>query len=141
MQPANRELVEQVAAVLRERIAPLLADQPWPSSELRSIDWLLRLVAARIEHETEVLEADNADLDELLESLAASGIELAPLEAADGATLHDANVARRAALEEAIHLLHDGAHEAEVAAVRAYLRAAVEREQQIYGDLAGRPLF
>ena len=44
MRPTTPELVEAIATVLRERIAPLLADQPWPASELRTIDALLALV-------------------------------------------------------------------------------------------------
>ena len=47
----------------------------------------------------------------------------------------------RAALERAIHLIHDGDHDAEVTVVRAYLVAAAEREQLVYGALTGRRLF
>ena len=143
MEPSTAELVERIATALRERIAPLVADQPWPASELRSIDALLALVAARIEHEAEVVAADNADLEPLLTRLAEAGVDTGrqPFAGAGTGTPAERNLAMRTALERAIHEIHDGAHDAEVAAVRAYLVAAAEREQLIYGSLAGRRLF
>jgi hypothetical protein len=143
MEPSTSELVERIATALRERIAPLVADQPWPASELRSIDALLALVAARIEHEAEVVAADNADLEPLLTRLADAGVDTGgqPLAGAGAGTPEERNLAMRAALERAIHQLHHGAHDAEVTAVRAYLVAAAEREQLVYGSLSGRRLF
>ena len=141
MEPSTAELVERIATALRERIAPLVADQPWPASELRSIDALLALVAARIEHEAEVVAADNADLERLLARLAEAGVDTGPQPVAGAGTPQERNLAMRTSLERAIHEIHDGAHDAEVAAVRAYLVAAAEREQLIYGSLAGRRLF
>jgi gamma-glutamyl:cysteine ligase YbdK (ATP-grasp superfamily) len=143
MEPSTVELVERIATALRERIAPLVADQPWPASELRSIDALLALVVARIEHEAEVVAADNAELELLLARLAEAGIDTGgqPLAGAGTATPQERNLAMRSALERAIREIHDGAHDTEVAAVRAYLVAAAEREQLIYGALTGRRLF
>ncbi len=134
--------MERIATALRERIAPLVADQPWPASELRSIDALLALVAARIEHEADVVAADNADLERLLGRLAEAGVDVGDREDA-GATgpRSSATCAMRTALERAIHLIHDGDHDAEVTAVRAYLVTAAEREQLVYGALTGRRLF
>jgi hypothetical protein len=140
MEPSTSELVERIATALRERIAPLVADQPWPASELRSIDALLALVAARIEHEAEVVAADNADLEPLLTRLADAGVDVG-WQAPGAGTPEEVNTAMRSALERAIHELHDGTHDAEVAAVRAYLVAAAHRQQLIYGALAGRRLF
>ena len=141
MEPSTAELVERIATALRERIAPLVADQPWPASELRSIDALLALVAARVEHEADVVAADNADLDVLLARLAEAGVDTGGQPIVGAGTPQERNLAMRSALERAIHEIHDGAHDAEVAAVRAYLVAAAEREQLIYGSLTGRRLF
>jgi hypothetical protein len=141
MEPSTAELVERIATALRERIAPLVADQPWPASELRSIDALLALVASRVEHEADVVAADNADLDVLLARLAEAGVDTGGQPIAGAGIPQERNLAMRSALERAIHEIHDGAHGAEVAAVRAYLVAAAEREQLIYGALTGRRLF
>ena len=74
MRPTASELLVRIAERLRTEIAPLVADQPWPASELRSIDALLAYVVARLDHEVEVLTADNAELRELLGALAATGL-------------------------------------------------------------------
>ena len=50
MTPTSTELILAIAEALRTRIAPLVADRPWPASELRSIDALLTHLAARVEH-------------------------------------------------------------------------------------------
>lgn len=135
MNPTSRELIDAIAETLRTRIAPLLADQPWPASELRTIDALLAHLAARVEHERDVLLADDADLDTLLAELHAAGIEV------DVDVTSDDNLARRAALERAIHLVHDGDHAEQVASIRAYLVRAAARDALVYGPLSGRPLF
>jgi len=148
MNPTSSQLVAAIADVLRTRIAPLLADQPWPASELRSIDALLVHLAARIEHEPDALRADDADLDTVLASLAAAGIDVPVPDATGGGdgnastgALHASNLARRAALEAAIHLIHDGAHAAQVDLVRSYLRRAAERDRLVYGSFGSGVLF
>jgi hypothetical protein len=141
MEPSTAELVERIATALRERIAPLVADQPWPASELRSIDALLALVAARIEHEADVVAADNADLERLLARLAEAGVDTGDPEDLTTGTALQRNLAMRTALEQAIHQIHDGSHDAAVSALRAYLATAAEREQLVYGALTGRRLF
>lgn len=141
MRPTTPELVEAIATVLRERIAPLLADQPWPASELRTIDALLALVGARVEHEAAVLAADNADLVPLLHELAAAGVPVPACEPTPGASAHAWNVELRSALEAAIHHIHSGTHQAQVEAVRRYLIVAAQREQVLYAGMTGRRLF
>ena len=125
MQPTSRELIDGIAAALRTRIAPLVADQPWPASYLRSIDTLLAHLAERVEHEHSVLVEDNADLRALLAVLAgaevAVGIDVVAPEPETVGALHAGNLARRAALESAIHRIHDGAHPQQVDLVRSYL--------------------
>ncbi len=143
MNPSSSQLITAIADALRTRIAPLLADQAWPCSELRSIDALLAHLAARVEHEHAVLLEDNADLDAVLDDLADAGVGVdvvAPEPQTIGA-LHAGNVARRAALESAIHRIHDGTHQQQVDLVRSYLVRAAERDQLIFGSFGGRALF
>jgi len=137
--PTSSELVTAIADALRNDIAPLLADQPWPASELRTIDALLAHLAVRIEHEDQVLRADNDELDALLVELADAGVPIV-LDAAD-TSLAAGNLARRTALEAAIHAVHDGQHDQQVAAVRSYLRRAAMRERLLYQPFSERPLF
>ncbi len=141
MIPSSEHLLGAISDVLRTRIAPLLADQPWPSSELRSIDALLTVLAARVVHERDVLIADNADLDGVLADLATAGIALTRRESAGELDLHENNLVRRENLEQAIHLIHDGLHPELVASVRSYLVRSATREHALYGPLAGRALF
>ena len=84
--------------------------------------------------------ADNADLDPLLAELHAAGVPLS-LDIPHGTSAAVGNLARRTALEAAIHLIHDGAHDDHVAMVRRYLVRAAERDRLVYRPLAERPLF
>ena len=139
MNPTSRELIEAIAEALRTDIAPLVEDQPWPASELRTIDALLAHLAMRVELEHEMLIADDADLDAVLTALG----EHLPIvvDVAPGASLASGNLARRGALEAAIHLIHDGDHAPQVELVRAYLVRAAARDAPIYGPLGQRSLF
>ncbi len=139
MNPSSSELIEAIADTLRNSIAPLVADQPWPSSELRTIDALLAHLAQRVRHEDELLREDDDDLDALLAELAAAGVPIS-LDVAD-MPLAEGNQARRSALEAAIHIIHDGSHAEQVASVRSYLVRAATRDRRIYQPLAERPLF
>lgn len=141
MRPTTPELVDAIATVLRDRIAPAVADQPWIASELRTIDALLALVLARIEHEATVLAADNADLEPLLHRLAACGIGVTADERPVGEDDHSWNTTLRTELEAAIHRIHDGNHDAEVQAVRNYLVRSAQREQVLYDTMTKRRLF
>lgn len=140
IEPSSHRLVVGVAAALRDRIAPLVANDPWAASELRSIDTVLALVAGRLEHEADVLAEDNDALRLLFAELADGGVDVVggaePLDVGDDPVR--ANLAFRTALEATLHRLHDGAHDEQLAAVRHYLIGAAEREQRIYGALAGR---
>jgi hypothetical protein len=138
--PSAGELIEAIADTLRNHIAPLVADQPWPASELRTIDALLAHLAQRVRHEDELLREDNADLDVLLAELTAAGVPISIVVDAD-APLAEANLARRGALEAAIHLIHAGPHAEQIASVRSYLVRAATRDRRIYQPLADRPLF
>ena len=140
MNPTSSELITAIADVLRTSIAPLVADQPWPASELRTIDALLAHLAARVDHEADVLRADDTDLDALLAELGTAGVSVS-FELPPGASPAVGNLARRTALEAAIHLIHDGAHDDQVASVRRYLVRAAERDRLVYQPLAERPLF
>ncbi len=140
MTPTSSELITAIAHTLRTNIAPLVADQPWPASELRTIDALLAHLAARVDHEAEVLRADDEDLDALLAELQAAGVPVSR-EFPPDASPAVGNLARRTALEAAIHLIHDGAHDDQVAMVRHYLVRAAERDRLVYQPLAERPLF
>jgi hypothetical protein len=139
IEPSSRRLVAEVAAVLRDRIAPLVDDDPWAASELRSIDVVLTLVAARLEHEAAIVEADNGELEALLAGLRSAG--LADDVPAAGANQQERNLALRTALEASLHRLHAGHHAEHVAAVRRYLVAANEREQLVVGSIEGKRLF
>lgn len=151
MRPTSRELIEGIAVTLRTRIAPLVADQPWPASYLRSIDTLLAHLAERVEHEHHVLVEDNADLSALLAHLADADVAAATGHvvddhAADAAStsttaLHAANVAYQGALERAIHEIHAEQRGELQDVVRGYLRRAAERERRVYGAFVGRPTF
>jgi hypothetical protein len=141
IEPSSQRLVVEVAAVLRDRIAPLVQDDPWAASELRSIDAVLALVAARLEHEAEVVAADNEALDALLAELRSAGVPVPDVAAAPDATPAARNLESRRALEASLHLVHDGEHPTQVASVRRYLVAATAREERIFGALAGRRLF
>lgn len=140
MNPTSSELIAAIADALRTNIAPLVADQPWPASELRTIDALLAHLAARVQHEHDVLRADDQDLDALLAELDAAGVPIS-LAVTPDASWAAGNLARRAALETAIHLIHDGAHSEQVASVRRYLVRAATRDRLIYQPLAEQPLF
>ena len=140
MTPTTSELITAIADVLRTTIAPLVADQPWPASELRTIDALLAHLAARVDHEADALRADDEDLDALLAELDAAGVAVS-VDFPPDASAAVGNLARRTALEAAIHLIHDGAHDDQVASVRRYLVRAAERDRLVYQPLAERPLF
>ncbi len=140
MNPSSSELIEAIADTLRNQIAPLLADQPWPASELRTIDALLAHLAQRIRHEDELLREDDDDLDAVLAELAAAGVPIS-LDVDADTPLEDGNLARRSALEAGIHLIHDGSHAEQVASVRSYFVRAATRDRRIYQPLAERPLF
>lgn len=140
MEPSNLRLVTEVAAVLRDRIAPALSDNPRAASELRSVCSVLGLVAARIEHEESFLASDNAALELLLTQLRSSGMDVAPVAAHDGDPA-EINTALRSALERLLPELHDGNHPGQVAAVRTYLREASSKEKAIYGPLTAFPPF
>ena len=152
MRPTSRELIEGIADALRARIAPLLADQAWPASYLRSIDTLLAHLADRVEHEHGVLAEDNDDLRALLTALVDADVAAstardvldseAPAPATASTTdLHAANVDYRAALERAIHEVHASGREDLVELVRAYLRREAVRDRRLYGAFQGRPPF
>ena len=66
---------------------------------------------------------DNADLDAVLDELADAGVEVgwSLLSHRRSRALHAGNLARRAALESAIHRIHDGTHPQQVDLVRSYL--------------------
>ena len=74
IKPSNRDLLVAVADALRTRIAPICAADAWASSELRSIDAVLAIVTARLEHEEDVVAEDNAELRPLLAGLRAAGL-------------------------------------------------------------------
>jgi hypothetical protein len=151
MRPSARELIEGIALSLRTRVAPLVADDAWAASELRSIDALLAHLAVRVEREAACLHADNADVRDVLGRLVA---EVDGLHAivdpvledpdADGMpttdALHARNVAYRTAMERVIHVLHAGDHP-QLDIARAYLVRATERERDIYEPLTTRPMF
>ena len=109
------------------------------ASELRSIDTVLAIVTARLEHEDDVVADDNVELRPLLAGLRAAGLPMPTLLDEDDPL--SANLDMRTALEATLHALHDGTHPAELASVRPYLVAATRREQRLYGRLAGRRLF
>jgi hypothetical protein len=139
MEPTTVRLVEEVAAVLRERIAPEVTS-PWAASELRSIDAVLAVVAERIRHESRVTADDNADLSELLGRLRRSGVDVAEVPDEAKADPPALNVALRAALEASLEDLHDG-HREVLDEVRSYLVRATGRDQVLYGELSKRRAF
>jgi hypothetical protein len=151
MRPSARQLIEGIAESLRTRVAPLVADDAWAASELRSIDALLAHLAVRVELEAACLHADNADVRDVLERLVADvdglrGIVGPVLDEPDAGTmptteaLHARNLAYRTALERVIHVLHVG-DAPQLEMVRAYLVRATERERDIYEPLTTRPMF
>ena len=91
-----------------------------------------------------MLLGDNADLDAVLGELADAGVGVGVVAPAGGGgpqtigALHAGNLARRAALESAIHRIHDGTHPQQVDLVRSYLVRAAGRDQLIFGPFAGR---
>lgn len=138
VEPSNLRLVTEVAAVLRDRVAPALSEDPRAASELRSVCSVLGLVAARIEHEDSFEASDNAALQQLFADLTASGMNVAPVERKDREPA-ELNTALRSALEHLLPELHDGSHPDQLAAVRAYLRDASRQEIAIYGPLTAFP--
>jgi hypothetical protein len=155
MRPSARQLTEGIAESLRTRIAPLVADDAWAASELRSIDALLAHLASRVEGEAACLYADNADIRDVLARLVAEvdGLhelvdpvldepEGGPADVSLPTTdaLHASNLAYRSALERVIHVLHAGDHP-QLALVRAYLVRAAGRERDVYEPLTTRPMF
>jgi hypothetical protein len=148
MRPSARQLIEGIAESLRTRVAPLVADDAWAASELRSIDALLAHLAVRVEQEALCLRADNADLRDVLRGLAADVDGLHEIvdpvldepEPDVLIALHAQNVIYRTVLERVIHVLHAGDHP-QLASVHAYLVRATEREAQIYEPLTTGPMF
>lgn len=139
IEPSNRNLLVAVADALRTRIMPICAADAWASSELRSIDTVLAIVTARLEHEDDVVAEDNAELRPLLAGLRAAGVPVPTL--MDEHDPRAANLEMRTALEATLQVLHDGTHPDELASVRRYLVDATRREQRLYGPLTGRRLF
>jgi hypothetical protein len=155
MRPSARELIDGIAESLRTRIAPLVADDAWAASELRSIDALLAHLAVRVELEAACLHADNADVRDVLERLVTDvdgGRDIVGpvLDEPDAGTyvgnvptteaLHARNLAYHTALERVIHVLHADGHP-QLDMVREYLVRATERERDIYEPLTARPMF
>ena len=141
MRPTTPELVDRIAEALRTRVAPAVADQPWVASELRSIDALLALIAARLAHEDTRVAGDNDDLAMVLAELAAHGDGIEVPDAAALADPEALNLAYRVALERAIHVLHRDGRADDLAMVRSYFKRAASRDATVYGVLAGRPSF
>ncbi len=148
--PTARELIEGIAETLDRRVAPLVADQPWPASHLRSIDALLDHLAVRVELEGTILHDDNADarvvlsevrrllqmyeLGEVLAHLWRDEDDYPTIE-----SLAEENHSLVAAVERVIALLHDeperfdpdARHDAHQRIV-AYLHRRIEREAPLY---------
>lgn len=143
MHPTNRELLDGIAEALRTRVAPAVGDDAWAASELRSIDALLGMMAARDEHEVNCLVQDNADLGALLVRL---GVALPETPTAvhgtdPRPTLRAANRLLRGLLDDTLHALHRDQRADDIAQVREYLVRSVARDQVLYGPLGGRALF
>ncbi len=155
--PSSRELIEGIAETLDERVAPVVADQPWPASHLRNIDALLGHLAVRVEREGTILHDDNADarvvltevrrllemyeLGEVLTHLWRDEGDYPTIE-----SLAEENHSLVAAVERVIGLLHDEPERFDAAArqdahdrILAYLHRRIEREAPLYEAFATRP--
>ena len=155
--PSSREIIDGIAETLAERIAPAVADQPWPASHLRHIDALLGHLAVRVDEEGTILHEDNADarfvltevrrlldmyeLGEVLTHLWRDPDDYPTIE-----SLAEENHSLVAAVERVIALLHDeperfdpGARTDAHDRIVAYLHRRIEREEPLYGPF-DRPL-
>lgn len=142
MKPEATDIVRSVAAGLRDRVAPSVTD-PWGESVLRSVDLLLRHLAVRLEHETDILFADALDMRETLARLATLGLP-APTDLPDSfapPALRAQHERLSLAFEEAIRRLHEEqpANAAALAEVRAYVARRVTRERPLLDLGTGLP--
>lgn len=158
MRPTTPELISAIVASLERQVAPHVNDK-WAASALRSAAQLLSHIALRTEGEARVLEDDNADVRQVLEtvlvrleayaefSAARRTVEsaLAAREPAaqDFAGLDARNELYQAAVESLLN--HAGVRTVEQGAVhrilREYLRRRLKREHPLYFPVFTSPPF
>ena len=160
MQPSTKQIIDGIAWVLDERVAPRTEDK-WAASYLRSVKGLLLHLSVRVEQEGEILWRDITDQREVL-------AEAAPLVDPDLKSAIEDALSRRwfdptgyrsvAMLEaenlvyrELINRLVEAAHEPAPATpaehaktlhglLLSYLRRQLERERPLYAEpFAGLP--
>ena len=161
MRPTSAELIESISEALGQTVLPVVADDKWAASVVRSAMTLLAHLAKRIELEAPVLIADNDDAHAVLVEIYAGGplpekyfdlqkrlketlegrTETAPF---DVTALDARNRGYQTVIEGLLAGLYDspGEREANIRSTLCqYLKRRLERERDIYFPAFTGPPF
>ncbi|MFA5632206.1 MAG: hypothetical protein WC997_11880 [Porticoccaceae bacterium] len=152
-----KELVDSIVIALDDQIRPLIKEDKWAASTLRSVTLLLRHISVRVEEEPHVLGSDNIDSCQVLKTirpLVADDVELErlidevlnlPVPFCDIVSVVSYNqrcqmVAERL-LQYCAAMRGTAGGDTIRRELRAYLRRRLDRESHLYFPLFTEPPF